>query len=39
MGNSRRQSALTKSIQAGLLRDHDRFKKTAWGHFIAFFTL
>ncbi|KAJ5432202.1 uncharacterized protein N7458_011358 [Penicillium daleae] len=39
MGNSRRQSALTKSIQAGLLRDPDRFKKTAWGHFIAFFTL
>jgi hypothetical protein len=39
MGKSRRQSALTKSIQAGLLRDPDRFKKTTWGHFIAFFTL
>ncbi|OOQ90566.1 hypothetical protein PEBR_03685 [Penicillium brasilianum] len=39
MGKSRRQSALTKSIQAGLLRDPDRFKKTGWGHLIAFFTL
>jgi hypothetical protein len=39
MGKSRRQSALTKSIQAGLLRDPDRFKKTGWGQFIAFFTL
>jgi hypothetical protein len=39
MGKSRRQSALTKSIQAGLLRDPDRFKTTAWGHLIAFFTL
>ncbi|KAJ5160870.1 uncharacterized protein N7482_007874 [Penicillium canariense] len=38
MGNRRRQSALTKSIQAGLLRDPDRFKKTAWGYLIAFFT-
>lgn len=39
MGKSRRQSALTKSIQAGLLRDPDRFKKTGWGHLIAFFSL
>lgn len=39
MGKNRRQSALAKSIQAGLLRDPDRFKQTAWGHFIAFFTL
>jgi hypothetical protein len=39
MGKNRRQSALTKSIQAGLLRDPDRLKKTAWGHLLAFFTL
>ncbi|KAJ6017190.1 hypothetical protein N7451_000569 [Penicillium sp. IBT 35674x] len=39
MGTSRREKALTKSIQAGLLRDPDRFKKTAWGRFIAFFTV
>ncbi|KAF3386972.1 hypothetical protein F1880_001636 [Penicillium rolfsii] len=39
MGKNRRQSALTKSIQAGLLRDPDRFKKTTWGHLIAFFTV
>ncbi|KAJ5662794.1 hypothetical protein N7462_011720 [Penicillium macrosclerotiorum] len=39
MGNRRRrQSALIRSIQAGLLRDPDRFKKSAWGHFVAFFT-
>ena len=39
MGKNRRRTALTKSIQAGLLRDPDRFKKTAWGHLLAFFTL
>lgn len=39
MGPSRRESALTKSIQSGLLRDPDRFKKTPWGRFLAFFTL
>ncbi|KAJ5777574.1 hypothetical protein N7520_000820 [Penicillium odoratum] len=39
MGSSRRESALTKSIQAGLLRDPDRFKKTAWGQVKAFFTV
>lgn len=38
MGKKRRQSALAKSIQSGLLRDPDRFKKTAWGQVIAFFT-
>ncbi|KAJ5142339.1 hypothetical protein N7526_003334 [Penicillium atrosanguineum] len=38
MGKNRRQSALTKSIQSGLFRDPDRFKKSAWGKFIAFFT-
>ncbi|KAJ5195421.1 uncharacterized protein N7498_008859 [Penicillium cinerascens] len=38
MGKNRRQSALAKSIQSGLLRDPDRFKKTAWGKIIAFFT-
>lgn len=38
MGKNRRQSALAKSIQSGLLRDPDGFKKTAWGKFIAFFT-
>lgn len=39
MGSSHREKALTKSIQKGLLRDPDRFKKTAWGRFIAFFTV
>jgi hypothetical protein len=39
MGKNRRQEALTKSIQSGLLRDPDRFKKTVWGQFIAFFTI
>ncbi|KAJ5935115.1 hypothetical protein N7466_004662 [Penicillium verhagenii] len=39
MGSKRRESALTKSIQAGLLRDPNRFKKTSWGRFIAFFTV
>lgn len=38
MGKNHRQSALTKSIQSGVLRDQDQFKKTAWGKFIAFFT-
>lgn len=38
MGPSRRESSLTKSIQSGLLRDPDRFKKTPWGRFLAFFT-
>lgn len=38
MGNNRRQSALTKSIQSGLLREPDQCKKTAWGRFFAFFT-
>lgn len=35
---NRRQSALTKSIQSGLLREPDKSKKTAWGRFLAFFT-
>ncbi|KAJ6090360.1 hypothetical protein N7486_009175 [Penicillium sp. IBT 16267x] len=39
MGSSRREKALTKSIQKALLRDPDKFKKTAWGRFIAFFTV
>ncbi|KAJ5585568.1 uncharacterized protein N7459_005368 [Penicillium hispanicum] len=39
MGPRRRQSALTTSIQSGLLCDPDRFKKTPWGRFLAFFTL
>lgn len=38
MGTKRREKALAKSIQAGLLRDPDRFKKSAWGSFLAFFT-
>lgn len=38
MGNNRRQSALTKSIQSGLLREPDQCKKTAWARFLAFFT-
>ena len=38
MGPSRRESSLTKSIQSGLLRDPDRFKKMPWGRFLAFFT-
>jgi hypothetical protein len=39
MGNTRRESALTKSIQSGLLREPDKCKKTAWGRFLAFFTV
>lgn len=39
MKTNRRESALTKSIQAGLLRDSDSFKRTAWGHVRAFFTI
>lgn len=38
MGTKRREKALAKSIQAGLLRDPDRFKKSAWGSLLAFFT-
>lgn len=39
MGKSRRQSSLVKSIQKGLKRDPNRFKKTCWGQLIAFFTI
>jgi hypothetical protein len=39
MGNTRRESALTKSIQSGLLREPDKCKKTAWRRFLAFFTV
>lgn len=39
MGNTRRESALTKSIQSGLLREPDKCKKTPWGRFLAFFTV
>ena len=39
MGASHRESALTKSIQSGLLRDPDHFKKTPCGRFLAFFTV
>lgn len=39
MGTKRREKALAKSIQAGLLRDPDRFKKSAWGSIRAFFTV
>lgn len=39
MGNKRRESSLTKSIQSGLLREPDKCKKTAWGRFLAFFTV
>ena len=35
---SRRQSTLAKSIQAGLLDDSGRFKKSIWGQILAFFT-
>jgi hypothetical protein len=38
MGTKRREKALAKSIQAGLLRDPDQFKKSAWGSILAFFT-
>lgn len=39
MGTSRRQSSLSKSIQSALTRDPDRFKKTALGKLIAFFSV
>lgn len=39
MGNKRREAALTKSIQSGLLREPDKCKKTTWGRFLAFFTV
>jgi hypothetical protein len=39
MGKSRRESALTKSIQCALTRDPNRFKKTALGKLIAFFSV
>ncbi|KAJ5102561.1 hypothetical protein N7532_003090 [Penicillium argentinense] len=39
MGTKRREKALAKSIQAGLLRDPDQFKKSVWGSILAFFTL
>ncbi|KAJ5773821.1 hypothetical protein N7457_008717 [Penicillium paradoxum] len=39
MGKSRRESALTKSILSALIRDPDRFKKTALGKFLAFFSV
>ncbi|EPS31721.1 hypothetical protein POX_d06086 [Penicillium oxalicum] len=39
MGKNRRRSALTKSIQAAILRNPDQFKKTTLGRLLAFFTL
>ena len=39
MGHKRRQASLIKSIQKGLKRDPERFKKTCWGQLIAFFTV
>lgn len=39
MESRRRQSALTKSIQSALLHDPDRFKKSALGRVLAFFTV
>lgn len=38
MGTKRREKALAKSIQAGLLRDPEKFRKSAWGSILAFFT-
>ncbi|KAJ6073267.1 hypothetical protein N7467_011352 [Penicillium canescens] len=39
MGTSRRQSSLSKSIQSALTREPDRFKKTALGKLMAFFSV
>lgn len=38
MGTSRRQSSLSKSIQSALTCEPDRFKKTALGQLMAFFS-
>lgn len=39
MSPTRRESALTKSIQAGVLRDPDRFQKSCWERMTAFFMI
>jgi hypothetical protein len=39
MGESKRELALTKSIQSALTRDSDGFKKTVFGKLLAFFSV